>query len=57
MFEYDSSEYLRSFGMSVKTSVGPQNIPARVLNPPMLVYGGSKQRNVVCSVSQPMYLD
>ncbi|GJJ07624.1 hypothetical protein Clacol_001828 [Clathrus columnatus] len=46
VFEYDRSEYLRSFGMSVNTAAGPQNIPARVLQPPTLVYGGTKQKTV-----------
>jgi Argonaute linker 2 domain len=48
VFEYDSSEYLRSFGMQVNTGGGPLAVPARILEPPNLKYGaGSKQQNIV----------
>ncbi|KAF8529210.1 argonaute-like protein [Hysterangium stoloniferum] len=46
VFEYNRSEYLKSFGMQVKTQT-PVMVPARVLQPPTLVYGKeSKQRNI-----------
>lgn len=48
VFEYETSEYLRSFGMSVNTSGGPLSVPARILEPPNLKYGrGSRQPNIV----------
>ncbi|KIJ56900.1 hypothetical protein M422DRAFT_23034 [Sphaerobolus stellatus SS14] len=44
VFEYQTSEYMRAFGMEVKTSVGPLEVNARVLPPPSLMYG---QRAVI----------
>ncbi|TFK24647.1 eukaryotic translation initiation factor 2C, partial [Coprinopsis marcescibilis] len=44
---YGQSQYIRSFGMSVDTSQGPLQVPARTLNPTKLTYGrGSKEISV-----------
>ncbi|KAF5311527.1 hypothetical protein D9611_011545 [Ephemerocybe angulata] len=40
---YGQSEYIRSFGMGIKTANGPMVVPGRVLNPPKLHYGNKLQ--------------
>ncbi|KAG7449147.1 argonaute-like protein, partial [Guyanagaster necrorhizus] len=45
---YGQSDYVRHFGMSVNSAVGPLQVQARVLQPPTLKYGqGSKQAMIV----------
>lgn len=49
VFEYETSEYMRAFNMQVKTQA-PLQVPARVLAPPTLEYGGGgppKSRAIV----------
>lgn len=57
VFEYGSSEYLRSFGMQVNTAAGALSVPARILEPPSLKYGrGSRQPTVVRgTISFPLW--
>ncbi|KAK0460469.1 uncharacterized protein EV420DRAFT_1532341 [Desarmillaria tabescens] len=44
---YDQSQYVRDFGLNIKTNSLPMEAPARVLNPPNLKYGtGSKQPTI-----------
>ncbi|PBK62796.1 hypothetical protein ARMSODRAFT_1024562 [Armillaria solidipes] len=44
---YGQSRYVRDFGLDIKTSSLPMEIPARIINPPELNYGlGSKQATV-----------
>ncbi|KAK0444183.1 Piwi-domain-containing protein [Armillaria borealis] len=44
---YGQSRYVRDFGLDIKTSSLPMEIPARIINPPELDYGlGSKQATV-----------
>ncbi|SJK99346.1 uncharacterized protein ARMOST_02639 [Armillaria ostoyae] len=44
---YGQSRYVRDFGLDIKTSSLPMEIPARIINPPELKYGlGSKQATV-----------
>ncbi|CCA66578.1 related to argonaute-like protein-Laccaria bicolor [Serendipita indica DSM 11827] len=46
VLEYDQSEYLRSFGLTVDTN-GPVKIKGRILPAPTMLYGqGSRQQNV-----------
>ncbi|KAI5983309.1 argonaute-like protein [Pisolithus marmoratus] len=52
---YGQSQYVREFGMHVDDTVGPINLPARVLPPPRMRYGQGSPQPVVNSRSRQLY--